>query len=167
MDFQAYVGNYRYWAQNIKNQLFKVSRFLVSFELSTIFLSCRKVSKVKRNFKYALWYFCEDKCMETFPNFKQVFLSFSFPSLVLSFGSYLSQILIYSKNFICFMQGIGWAFKKYGNDNLCKLVIEPENCGPTHICMSSLNICINFCIPFLRFQLKFLGHFYFWILNKV
>ena len=31
------------------------------------------------------------------------------------------------------MQGINWAFKKYKNQNLSKLVIEPENCRPPHI----------------------------------
>ena len=128
-DFQAHV-------KHEKNKFFKVSHFFASYELSTIFLSCQKVSRPKRNFKYDLWCSCEDKlqpCMKTFPNFKHVFLSFSFPSLVLSLGSYLSQILIYSKTFNSFKQGIGWAFKKYGNHNLTKLAIEPENCRSPHI----------------------------------
>ena len=50
-DFQARVGNYCFellgFKQNKKNQqFFKVSHFLASFELSTIFLSCQKVSKL-------------------------------------------------------------------------------------------------------------------------
>ena len=31
------------------------------------------------------------------------------------------------------MKGISWALKKYGNNNLFKLVIELENYRPLHI----------------------------------
>ena len=90
------VGNYYFEILGFKhktNQFFKFIYFLTSYGLSTIFLSCQKMLKPKRNFKYALWWFCEDNCMKTFPNFKRAFLSFLFPSLVLSFVSYISQIL--------------------------------------------------------------------------
>ena len=52
-----------FWASNITKSIFSSFFFhcLASYELSTIFLSCKKVSKPKKkNFKYTLWCFCED-----------------------------------------------------------------------------------------------------------
>ena len=77
--FQAHVRKYAFELLGFthkKISFLEVSAFLASYELPTIFLSCQKVSRPKRNFKYALWCFCGDNStrMKTFPNFKHVFL---------------------------------------------------------------------------------------------